>query len=179
MTLNSAPEYIRYCPRCATPMIDRQVGDKIRRACPNCGHIHFTDPKVGVGVVVLANDRILLIKRAMHPNRGKWSLPAGYLDYGEDPQETAAREVLEETNLQVVINGLVDVYYNAQVLEQGGASIFILYRAQLVNGRLKAGDDADDAAFFGPGELPELAFDSTRDAVATWLHELRGKAGEN
>lgn len=177
MTLNSAPDYIRYCPRCATPMINQQVGDKMRRACPSCGHIHFTDPKVGVGVVVLADDEILLIKRSFHPNRGKWSLPAGYLDYGEDPQETAAREVLEETNLQVAISELVGVYYNAQVLEQGGASIFILYRAQLVDGELRAGDDADDAAFFGPDNLPELAFDSTRDAVTLWLAEKDGSSG--
>lgn len=173
MTLNSAPEHIRYCPRCATPMTNRQVGDKKRRACPDCGHIHFTDPKVGVGVVVLADNKILLIKRAMQPNRGKWSLPAGYLDYGEDPQATAAREVLEETNLQVAITDLVGVYHNAQVLEQGGASIFILYRAHLIDGELRAGDDAAAAAFFSPDDLPELAFDSTRDAVASWLAERR------
>ena len=150
-------------------MISRPVGDKTRRACPECGHIHFTDPKVGVGVMVLDGDKVLLIKRSMRPNRGKWSLPAGFLDYGEDPQETAAREVLEETNLQVAIAGLVGVYYNADVLERGGASIFILYRANLVGGELKAGDDAAEAAFFGPDELPDLAFDSTRDAVELWL----------
>jgi len=175
MTLNSAPDYIRFCPRCGAPMTNRQVGDKVRRACPECGYVHFTDPKVGVGVVVLADDKILLIKRAMHPNRGKWSLPAGFLDYGEDPQETAAREVLEETNLQVAITGLVNVYYNSQVLEHGGASIFILYRAKLVDGDLKAGDDAAAAAFFDPDDLPELAFDSTRDAVAHWLAEKDGR----
>jgi ADP-ribose pyrophosphatase YjhB (NUDIX family) len=171
MSLSSAPDYIRYCPRCATPMVNQQVGDKTRRACPDCGHIHFTDPKVGVGVMVLASNKILLIKRAMQPNRGKWSLPAGYLDYGEDPQETAAREVLEETNLQVSVTGLVGVYYNTKVLDQGGASIFILYRAQLVGGEVQAGDDADEAAFFGADDLPELAFDSTRDAVGLWLAE--------
>ena len=145
------------------------VGDKVRRACPNCDYIHFTDPKVGVGVMVLADNKILLIKRAMRPKRGKWSLPAGYLDYGEDPQRTAAREVQEETGLQVSISGLVGVYYNTDAQEQGGASIFILYRAKLLGGQLKAGDDASDAAFFGPDELPTLAFDSTRDAINLWL----------
>jgi ADP-ribose pyrophosphatase YjhB (NUDIX family) len=152
-------------------MTNRMVGDKVRRACPTCDYIHFTDPKVGVGVMVLAENKILLIKRAMRPNRGKWSLPAGYLDYGEDPQQTAAREVQEETGLQVTIGALVGVYYNADVHEQGGASIFILYSAQLLGGQLKAGDDAAAAAFFGSDELPELAFDSTRDAINLWLDE--------
>jgi len=152
-------------------MANRLVGDKIRRACPGCGYVHFTDPKVGVGVMVVSDGKILLVKRAMRPNRGRWSLPAGYLDYGEDPQVAAAREVLEETNIQAEITGLVDVYHNPHALEQGGASIFLLYRAELVAGEVKAGDDAADAAFFGPDELPELAFDSTRDAVALWFED--------
>ena len=152
-------------------MVNRTVGDKQRRVCPTCHFIHFTDPKVGVGVLVLHEEKILLVKRKMVPERGKWSIPAGFLDYGEDPKVTAEREVLEETNLQVEIYDLLDVFYNQEVLTNGGASIFILYRAKLVSGKLRAGDDADDAAFFGPSELPTLAFPSTRDAIRRWQEE--------
>jgi 8-oxo-dGTP diphosphatase len=144
-------------------MITRLVGDKPRRVCPACDYIYFTDPKVGVGVLVVHQDRILLVRRNMNPGKGKWSIPAGFVDRGENPQETAVREALEETNLQVEISDLVGVYYNPP--EQGGASIFILYRAHLINGELQAGDDADAAGFFGPDELPELAFASTHDAI--------------
>lgn len=150
-------------------MSSRPVGDKLRRVCPQCNYIHFTDPKVGVGILVFRDDKILLVKRSMNPERGKWSIPAGYLDHGEDPKATAEREVLEETSLEVIITGLVDVYYNANSLDQGGASIFILYRAELHGGQLQAGDDADEARFFGPEELPDLAFESTRDAIGRWL----------
>lgn len=149
-------------------METRQVGDKKRRVCPECEFIHFTDPKVGVGVLVLQEDKVLLVKRKMTPERGKWSIPAGFLDYGEDPIATAEREVLEETNLQVKIYDLLDVYYNRDALEKGGASIFILYKARLKGGKLEAGDDAAAAGFFGPEELPELAFSSTRDAIRKW-----------
>jgi 8-oxo-dGTP diphosphatase len=165
---NSAPSHIAYCPRCAHPMETRQVGDKKRRVCPECEFIHFTDPKVGVGVLVLQDEKVLLVKRKMTPERGKWSIPAGFLDYGEDPKVTAEREVLEETNLQVKIYDLLDVYYNRDALEKGGASIFILYKARLKGGELEAGDDAAAAGFFGPEELPELAFASTRDAIRKW-----------
>ena len=169
---SSAPESIAYCPKCATPLDNRPVGEKIRRVCPACDYIHFTDPKVGVGVLVLNDEgKILLVKRAMTPEKGKWSIPAGFLDHGENPIATAEREVLEETNVQVAITDLVDVYHNAEALRQGGASLFILYRAQLVRGELEAGDDAEDARFFGAGELPELAFASTRDAVRRWQDE--------
>ncbi|MEJ2748833.1 MAG: NUDIX domain-containing protein [Anaerolineae bacterium] len=162
---NSAPEDFVYCPRCATPLVTRPVIDKLRRTCPQCGYIYFTDPKVGVGVFVVDDDgKVLLVRRRMNPEKGKWSIPAGFLDRGEDPQETAVREALEETNLVVEIESLIDVYYNA-VSSGPGASIFILYQARLVGGQLRAGDDADAAAFFGLDELPELAFASTRDAI--------------
>lgn len=164
-----APAGYAYCPRCATPLETRQVGDKPRRACPDCGFIHFTDPKVGVGTLVMENGKLLLVRRRMMPEAGKWSIPAGFLDRGEDPREVAVRETWEETGLKVRIEGLIDVYFNPQT-GAGGASIFILYRARLLGGELQAGDDADAAAFFGPEELPELAFASTRDAVR-WLHE--------
>jgi acetyl-CoA carboxylase carboxyl transferase subunit beta len=125
------------------------------------------EPKVGVGVFVLADGRVLLVQRAMEPERGRWSLPAGYLDPGEDPRAVAARETLEETSLHVEIGELIDVYHNPP--DSGGASIFILYRARLVGGTLAAGDDAAAAGFFGRDELPELAFHSTREMVRRHL----------
>lgn len=165
---NSAPERIRYCPHCGSHTKSKKVNDKLRRVCPSCGYIHFTDPKVGVGVVLLLDGKLLLVKRAMMPEAGKWSLPAGYLDYGEDPQSTAVREVFEETGLIIEIDGLLDVYHNPSALRQGGASIFILYWAKLVSGEIAAGDDAVDVGFFSPDELPELAFSSTLDVISRW-----------
>ena len=165
---DSAPESIIYCPHCASKMVTQPVGDKLRRVCPSCRFIFFTDPQVGVGVLVIEDGKVLLVKRGMNPEKGKWSIPAGFLDYGEDPKITAAREVKEETNLFIRITGLLDIYFNSEALTQGGASIFILYRAEVVSGDLKAGDDAEEASFFGRGELPELAFTSTHDAIDRW-----------
>lgn len=164
---DSAPDWFAYCPRCATPMRTTPVMDRPRRVCPACGYVYFTDPKVGVGVAVVENGRLLLVRRAMNPERGKWSLPAGYLDHGEDPREAAAREALEETGLVVEVEALLDVFYNPP--GSGGASIFILYRASQAGGILQAGDDADAADFFPFDQLPELAFASTRAAVARIL----------
>lgn len=160
--MNTAPDHIQFCVRCGAPMATRLVGDKLRRACTACDSVHFTDPKVGVFVLDGAG-RVLLVRRVMNPERGKWSIPAGFLDQGEDPAETAVREAHEETGLEVVIDGLVDVYHNPP--GEGGASIFILYRAHTVGGTLQAGDDADGAGFFARDALPELAFISTRDSI--------------
>lgn len=162
--VDSAPDWFVYCPRCAAPMVTDLIADKPRRVCPDCHYIHFTDPKVGVGVVVVIDGRLLLVRRAMNPARGKWSLPAGFVDAGEDPRSTAAREALEETGLVVEIEGLLDVIFNPP--GNGAASVFILYRAKCVGGELQAGDDADAAEFFPVDDLPELAFASTQLAVA-------------
>ncbi|MCI0398448.1 MAG: NUDIX hydrolase [Chloroflexi bacterium] len=157
-----------YCPRCATRLVTRPVGDRPRQVCPQCDFIHFTDPKVGIGVLVQHQGKVLLVQRAMTPEQGKWSIPAGFLDHGEEPKAVAAREVLEETNLRVEVGELLGVYHNPLALEQGGASIFILYRARLLGGELRAGDDALAAGFFSPDEMPELAFASTHDAIQRW-----------
>lgn len=148
-------------------METRTIGDKPRRACTQCNFIHFTDPKVGVGVVLIQQGKILLVRRTMHPEIGKWSIPAGYIDHGEDPEVVAVREAWEETALTVKIEKLLDVYHNPP--EEGGATIFILYLAKIVSGTPQAGDDADAVGFFGPNELPELAFKSTHQAVEQFL----------
>ncbi len=118
--------------------------------------------------MVLLEGKILLVQRAMKPEIGKWSIPAGYLDYGEDPELTSVREVREETGLHVEIGGLLGVYHNPEAVDQGGASVFILYHAQLIKGEVRAGDDAEDVGFFPPDDLPELAFSSTLDAIQRW-----------
>jgi ADP-ribose pyrophosphatase YjhB (NUDIX family) len=168
---DSAPVRIAFCPRCGAALVTREVDGRPRRACPNCGYVHFTDPKVGVGVLVIEAGRVLLVQRAVSPERGKWSLPAGYLDQGEDPRATAVREALEESGLTVAIEGLLDVYHNPP--GRGGASIFILYRARRLAGEPVAGDDADDARFFPLDALPDLAFPSTRAAIGLFKKETK------
>lgn len=174
---NSAPDEIKFCARCGSAMVTRMVGDRPRRACTACNFIHFTDPKVGVGVLVVDAGKILLVRRTMAPEIGKWSIPAGYLDHGEDPAATAVREAQEETGLFVEIETLLDVYHNPP--EQGGATVFILYQAKRIGGNLQAGDDADAAAFFKVDELPALAFDSTRAAVQMLAGQKAAAALDN
>jgi ADP-ribose pyrophosphatase YjhB (NUDIX family) len=124
----------------------------------------YRDPKVGVGIVAHdADGRILLVRRAVSPAEGRWALPAGFVDADEDPRETARREALEETGLEVIVGRVIDVYAG----EPGsGVTFFLAFAAEIVGGHLHAGDDASEAGFFAADQLPEIAFDSTRDAVS-------------
>ncbi len=164
----------RHCPDCGTglqPAADR------RMSCPACGAVVHPDAKVAVGVIVIHEDRLLLVRRAMDPCRGAWALPGGFVDAGEDVRAVAAREALEETGLTVSVGALLEVF-------SGGAAVFLLFEGRLesqVEGRAepRAGDDADEARFFTATDLPiDLAFDSTHWAVQHWrLTEAGGTRG--
>lgn len=164
---DTAPKEVRFCSRCGTGMVTRPIAGRARRTCPSCGFVHFVDPKVAVGTVVVLAGRLLLVRRTMEPHRGRWSLPAGFLDAGEDPRAAAARETLEEAGVAIDVGELLDVVAKPS----GSATLFLVYRATYVGNEPRAGDDADAAAFFGPDKLPELAFESTRAAVRRWLSD--------
>ncbi len=159
---------VNYCPRCGVRLVQDERFGKRRPVCPACGYVHFYDPKVAAAVFIQDNGRLLLIRRGVDPERGKWALPAGFVDYGEDPRQTAIREAREETGLEVRITRLVDVFYSRREL---GASIIIVYAAEVIGGTLQPLDDAEAARWFAPDELPELAFESTRRLVAAWVAE--------
>ena len=136
--------------------------DKPRRICTDCGFIHFVEPRIAVGAMVMKGSRLLLVQRVYAPEKGKWCLPAGYLDPGELPEDAARREVLEETNLDVEIGALEAVYSDPS---GRGAAIILVYNATVRGGELKALDDAAAARFCALDDLPEIAFDSTRDII--------------
>lgn len=139
------------------------VFDRMRAACPDCGFIHFTDPKVAVGVLVEKDGKVLLVRRINEPQRGKWSFPAGFMDAFENLEDAARRECLEETGFEVKLLDVVKVVGGRE--HPNGADIVIVYRAEVMGGELRPGDDADQAAFFPLDDLPPLAFRATRAAL--------------
>ena len=150
---------VNYCLRCGTRLVLGEHFGRLRPACPACGWIYFADPKVAAAGLILKDQSVLLVRRAVDPQRGLWTLPAGFIDAGEDPAIAAQRECLEETGLHVQIDGIVDVIFGQE--HPRGAHIIIVYRATVINGNLQANDDVDRAAFFPLNDLPELAFSTT------------------
>ncbi len=163
---------IRFCTACGAPVEPKEALGKTRPVCTECGQVHFRDPKLAAGVLVIREGEALLVRRRHEPLAGQWSLPAGFVDGGEDPRRAAERECREETGLEVEVKDLVDVIYGRE--HAAGADLMLVYRAGLVGGQPTAGDDAAEAHFFGPAELPGLAFDSTRRVLRRWADgELR------
>ncbi|MEW6028970.1 MAG: NUDIX domain-containing protein [Chloroflexota bacterium] len=151
---------VNFCPRCGAAVERKEAFGKVRPVCPQCGWIHFADPKVAAAVLIERDGRVLLVRRANDPFRGLWTLPAGFVDAGEDPAEAAARECLEETGLSVRVTRVLDVIAGRE--HPRGADFVIVYHAEAVGGEMFARDDADAADWFPRHDLPPLAFEATR-----------------
>ena len=127
-------EEARFCPRCSARLEMREVNGAQRPRCPDCGRVIYYDPKLAATVVVERDDRVLMVRRAIQPGIGLWSLPGGYVDRGEVVEKAAAREVLEETGLQVDITGLLGIFS-----EEGHPVVLAAFNAKETAARPRPG----------------------------------------
>lgn len=158
---------IKFCPLCGTALIERSHTGRLRPACPNCHWVYFPDPKVAVSVLIRSEDQVLLVQRRYDPQKGHWTLPSGFVDAGEDPKLAAERECQEETGLSIMNLKLRDVLFSQE--HPRGASILIIYSADIQSGELRSGDDANQAGFYKITNLPPLAFASTKHILDSYF----------
>ena len=139
-----------------------------------CGRVIYSDPKVAVAAIIPMDGGIVLLRRAIEPQIGKWSFPSGYVDRGEKLERALEREVLEECGLVVGVEWLVGVYS-----EEEQAVVLVVYHADVISGELVAGDETSEARVFALDEMPELAFEHDDRIVRDWwkgskMREIEG-----
>ena len=156
-------EQINFCQRCGGALAEKEIEGRARRYCPACGFVVFLDPKVAAAGLVQVDGRLVLVRRGIEPAMGRWAFPSGYVDRGESLEEAAAREVREETGLEVRVTRLVGVYSRP-----GDAVILAVYAAERVGGSLLAGADAEEVGLFSTDELPPLPFPHDYDILRDW-----------
>jgi ADP-ribose pyrophosphatase YjhB (NUDIX family) len=133
-----------------------------RMMCPDCGFVHYDNPKVVVGSVVRNEGRVLLCKRPIKPRQGYWTLPAGYLELNETTSEGALREAYEEARAKIALEGLLAVY-NIPRLSQ----VQLIYRARLLSPEISPGPESEAVGLYAWEEIPwdSLAFPSVHRAL--------------
>jgi ADP-ribose pyrophosphatase YjhB (NUDIX family) len=173
----SADPAFRFCPACGGPLEARQLkaGEPMRPVCARCGYVHYLDPKVAVGtVIVTTDDRIVLVRRAIEPGYGLWVFPGGYVDRGEEITVAAIREAREESGLDVRLDGLINIYSYP-----GRPIVVVVYKASVIAGILQVDEESTEAGLFSRAEIPwdRLAFRSTREALEDFytgtVHPIR------
>ena len=73
----------KFCPSCAAALEPKEVAGRQRPVCPKCGRVVYYDPKVAAASIIEREGKVLMVKRAIEPGYGLWSIPGGYVDRGE------------------------------------------------------------------------------------------------
>ena len=157
----------RFCVRCGAKLVRRKIEKRLRPVCPKCGHIAFRNAKPAVGLLIERKGALLLVRRERAPFKGYWDIPGGFLEENEDPHTGARREAREETGLHVGIDELIGVYHDKNGDDY---TLNLYYKAHVIGGREKPGDDADDLRWFDLSEIPKrIAFPGhTRAVMRDW-----------
>jgi ADP-ribose pyrophosphatase YjhB (NUDIX family) len=153
----------KYCPLCGKKLEINSIEGKNRKNCPSCGFVDYENPLPCVSIIGIKGDKIVLIKRGIEPSKGSWAPPSGFMETGEKPEDTALRELYEETSLKGEVIRLLGVH--SQHTKIYGNLVILIFLVRITEGNIKAGDDAVDAKFFAFDEIPQMKHDFYNEAI--------------
>ena len=164
---------IKHCRQCGSA-VDHRIPDdgdtKPRAVCPSCHTIHYVNPLNVVGTIPMWGDKVLLCKRNIEPRKGKWTLPAGFMEIGETTSEGAARETTEEAGAQFEMHGLFSLINVARV-----GQVHLFYRANLLSPEFDPGTETQEALLFDEADIPwdEIAFRTVKETLEHFFADRR------
>ena len=163
------PNPIRFCFVCGGAMADAGDDAHLYKVCTVCKRPHWRNPSPTVTVLVERDRHLLLcLRSARMLNGGKWCLPGGFLEWGEDFISAGRREVREETGLDVEIKGILSVASNQHTPD--ASTISILLRAEPLGGDPQPMDETDDVRWHPFQEpLPAMAFEHHEHIIQRFL----------
>lgn len=152
--------------RCEVPAMD----NRRRHQCLACGYINYVNPKPVVGCVPVYDNKVLLCRRDIEPRRGHWTLPAGYMEVGETAVEAMLREAWEEARAEVSLQSLYVLFSIPHAVQ-----MYIMYRASLLHGRHRPGEESADTRLFAFDQIPwdDIAFSTIRYTLQLYIEDLK------
>ena len=152
------------CPVCGGRLntLSLKKNEPTRLVCELCGFVFYLDPKVVACSIIEIEGKVVLLKRDIEPQKGKWVIPGGYVDRGEEVKAAAVRETEEECGLKTRIRDLSGVYSYPGIIP-----VVIVYVARYLSGDLRPKDETLETGLFSEDQIPwqDLAFRSTVDAL--------------
>lgn len=146
-----------YCKYCGAKLEKKYAEGSERPYCPSCDRIIWQNAEPVAATVVRKDNEILFVKRGIKPGKGEWSLPAGFLEFEEEPAKAAARELEEETGLKVQEKDMELFESLAMERFPGQRLVAFIFSVDSINaeGEISAGDDAEKALYWTIEELEE------------------------
>ncbi|MGY8813511.1 MAG: NUDIX hydrolase [Gammaproteobacteria bacterium] len=173
---------MNYCNNCGAK-VELKIPDddnRHRHVCVTCNTIHYQNPKIVVGCIPEWQDQILLCKRAIEPQYGLWTLPAGFMENGESTLQAALRETWEEANTTVKILDLYMVVNLPQVNQ-----VYMMYRSSMTDKIYASGSESLEVDLYKEENIPWelLAFPVIRETLKYYYKdrkqgEFRIRTGE-
>ncbi|MCR8631740.1 MULTISPECIES: NUDIX hydrolase [Paenibacillus] len=156
---------VNFCSSCGHSMETRSMDGVERRACTNCTSVHWGNYSIGVGALVVKDNKVLLVRRAQEPGKGNWTNPGGYIEQLEPIEETIVREVLEEAGVHATVKGIVAVRDQPRAIH----NVYIAFEMQYVSGEpIPDGYEVDEAGFFSLEEMKSMKVAS----FTQWLVDI-------
>jgi 8-oxo-dGTP diphosphatase len=141
-----------FCPECGQTTIKIQDGSNALDACPDGHFIELAETAVGIGALIIQDDKVLLIERAKP--EGLWALPSGWINFGESLSQAVEREVREETALEVEAIGVLSVAIRSTEVRN---EMYVRLLCELKSGLPKADNqEVLQACFIHPDEFNTL-----------------------
>lgn len=166
-----APRY-KFCPMCGHPLVTKRPLDdvRVREVCEACGFVHYVNPTPVVGTLPVFGGRVLLCRRAIEPRKGKWTLPAGFMEAHETLQQGALRETWEETGAHAragMLLTVIDVPYASQV--------HFFFLSELDALPLAPGLETMEQRLFSESEIPwdDISFTTVKTTLEHYFNDRR------
>lgn len=133
-----------------------------RLVCGDCGWIHYENPRIIVGAVVRSGASLLFCRRAIRPRYGYWTVPGGFMELGESPEDGAKREVFEEAGAVVEIRSLLGIYAVPRI-----GQVHLMYLADLVGDKFHPGEESLEVQLF-PASQAAIPWEDLAFPVNHW-----------
>jgi len=167
-----------FCPRCRAELALEDAPERAQAHCSVCGSDYYANSAPTVGALCEDEQgRLMLVRRAVEPQMGKWDTPGGFLEEGERPLDGLRRELLEETGLEIepgeFVGAVIDLYGDGPDAQ---SILSLNWTARVLGGTPAPADDISEIRWFAGDEIPgpdEIGFSSVVEILALW-RERRG-----
>jgi ADP-ribose pyrophosphatase YjhB (NUDIX family) len=164
---------LKYCSDCGSSKIEFKTpqGDNIKRyCCPDCNNVFYTNPNMIVGAICIRDNKILLAKRNIHPRKGLWTLPAGFMENAETLKVGALRETMEETMSEASVVMPYTMFSLPHINQ-----VHLFYLADLLDDNFGPTSESIEVKLFSEDEIPwdEIAFPTVERTLKLYLEDVK------
>lgn len=165
---------MKFCSQCGSTVSWAIPADdnRERYICdnPQCGYIHYQNPRIITGCLPVHQDKILLCRRAIEPRYGLWTLPAGFLENGETTEQGAIRESWEEAQANLEAEELYTVFDLPHINQ-----VYFFYKAKLTDTGYGPGPESLEVELFTEDTIPwnELAFPVIEEILRYYFEDVK------